>query len=56
MLSVPLTGLSLDANRLNNYLTFVMTSFNQQTEGQYLLVFHIGTAPVSGTTDVKGSI
>ncbi|PJF26350.1 MAG: hypothetical protein CUN53_08160, partial [Phototrophicales bacterium] len=56
MLSIPLTGLQLDANRLNNYLTFVMTSFNQQSEGQYLLVFHMGTAPVSGATDVKKSI
>jgi hypothetical protein len=56
MLSIPLAGLQLDANRLNNYLTFVMTSFNQQTEGQYLLVFHMGTVPVSGTTDVKSSL
>ncbi len=55
MLSIPLTGVQLDANRLNNYLTFVMTSFNQQTEGQYLLVFHMGTVPVSGAADVKGS-
>jgi hypothetical protein len=56
MLSLPLTGLALSADRLDNYLTFVMTSFNQQTEGQYLLVFHFGTAPVSGGAEPKGSL
>jgi hypothetical protein len=60
MLSVGVDGLQLDPDRLNNYLTFVMTSYQQSTEGQYLLVFHVGTVPAtaaqSAGTDDKGSI
>jgi hypothetical protein len=44
MLTIPLAGLLLDPNPANNYLTFIMTSYQQSSEGQYLLVFHIGTA------------
>ncbi|MEO8394422.1 MAG: hypothetical protein ABI700_15625, partial [Chloroflexota bacterium] len=43
MLTAPLDGLSLNSDSGQNYYTFVMTSSPQQaTEGQYLLVFHIG--------------
>jgi hypothetical protein len=43
MLSLPLTGLRLNSDSTQNYYTFVMTSSpTQSTEGQYLLVFHVG--------------
>ncbi|MBI1258843.1 MAG: hypothetical protein GC204_15345 [Chloroflexi bacterium] len=43
MLTLPLTGLRLNTDSSQNYYTFVMTSSPQQsTQGQYLLVFHIG--------------
>jgi len=43
MLSVPLSSVRLNNDPSLNYYTFVMTSSPQQpSEGQYLLVFHIG--------------
>jgi hypothetical protein len=42
MLSLPLTGVQLNSDPDLNFYNFVMTSYQQQTEGQYLLVFHIG--------------
>jgi hypothetical protein len=42
MLSLPLTNEQLSSDPDFNFYNFVMTSFQQQTEGQYLLVFHIG--------------
>jgi len=42
-LSLDLTGLTLNSDRTQNYLTYVMTSYRHQTRGQYLLAFHIGT-------------
>lgn len=57
MLSLPLNGLQLSSDSSQNYFTFYMTSYQQQTEGQYLVVFHIGTAPVSGSSgNVKNSL
>ncbi len=44
MLTLPLSGLRLNSDRTQNYYTFVMTSYQQSTQGQYLLVFHIGEA------------
>ena len=43
MLSLPLTGVHLNSDSSQNYYTFVMTTSPQEaTQGQYLLVFHIG--------------
>ena len=56
MLSLPLNGLQLSADSSQNYFTFYMTSYQQQTEGQYLVVFHIGTSPVTGGGNVKNSL
>ncbi len=42
MLTTTVEGLQLDSDRNNNYLTYYMTSYQGQTEGQYLLVFHMG--------------
>ncbi|MBK8020482.1 MAG: hypothetical protein IPK19_03390 [Chloroflexi bacterium] len=42
MLTTSLDGIQLNANRESNYLTYYMTSYDNSTEGQYLLVFHIG--------------
>lgn len=44
MLSLALEDTLLSADRGENYLTFVATSYQQRSQGQYLLVFHIGTA------------
>lgn len=40
MLYLPIAGLELSADP--SYFHFVMTSYQQQTQGQYLLVFHGG--------------
>jgi hypothetical protein len=57
MLSLSLDGLQLNTNTNQNYYTFYMTSYQGRTEGQYLVVFHIGTAPVgSGGNNVKQSL
>lgn len=42
MLQIDTTGTSLNANPENNFLQFVMTSFDQTTVGQYVVAFHIG--------------
>jgi len=56
MLSLAIDGIALDPNPVNNYLTFVMTSFNQSSEGQYLLAFHIGMTDAGGGSNVKNSL
>ncbi|MDX2162792.1 MAG: hypothetical protein SF162_15845 [bacterium] len=45
MLSFDLNGLALSSDADQNFFNFVMTSYEQATFGQYLLAFHIGTAP-----------
>ncbi len=43
MITIPLGGLQLNSDATQNYYTFVMTTSPQAvSEGQYLLVFHIG--------------
>jgi hypothetical protein len=56
MLSLSLDGLQLNTNTNENYYTFYMTSYQQQSEGQYLVVFHIGTTPVTDDGNVKQSV
>ncbi|MDZ4768518.1 MAG: hypothetical protein SGJ24_05275 [Chloroflexota bacterium] len=46
MLTTPLNGLALDSERTNNYFTYYMTSYQGTSEGQYLLVFHMGISDV----------
>jgi hypothetical protein len=43
MLQIPVQGLRLNSDPEDNLMQFVMTSYEQSTIGQYLLVFHIGT-------------
>jgi hypothetical protein len=40
MLSVPLTGISSDGSQ---YLNYLMTSYNQNTYGQYVIAFHMAS-------------
>jgi hypothetical protein len=42
MLTTQLEGIELNQDRENNYLSYYMTSYQHKTEGEYLLVFHIG--------------
>ncbi|NDJ60206.1 MAG: hypothetical protein GYB67_03725, partial [Chloroflexi bacterium] len=48
MLGLSLDGLQLSSVPDENILTYVMTSFQRQTQGQYLLAFHVGTAEAVG--------
>jgi hypothetical protein len=41
-LSLDISGFDLSNDPDDNLLPFVMTSYNRESEGQYLLVFHIG--------------
>jgi hypothetical protein len=54
MLSLPLDDVQLNSDPDFNFYNFVMTSYNQSTQGQYVLAFHIGTAP-STSDDGKGT-
>jgi hypothetical protein len=42
MLEVPVAGTQLFNDPSMNYLSFLMTSYQGQSQGQYLLVFHGG--------------
>jgi hypothetical protein len=42
MLTLPISNLTLSSDREQNYYTYYMTSYQNRTQGQYLLVFHIG--------------
>jgi hypothetical protein len=42
MLQYALNGVRLNANATQNYLGFLMSSYNQSTYGQYVAAFHIG--------------
>jgi hypothetical protein len=55
MLSLPLAGLELNTDPDFNFYNFIMTSYNQQSQGQYVLAFHVGTAPAVATNDGKGT-
>ncbi|PJF40741.1 MAG: hypothetical protein D6737_13340, partial [Chloroflexi bacterium] len=44
MLSIPVTP---DMLATNPELRFNMTSFNKSTTGDYVVIFHIGTAPAA---------
>lgn len=44
MLTARIKDVTLSQDRENNYITYFMTSYQNKTEGQYLLVFHIGIA------------
>jgi hypothetical protein len=55
MLSLPLGNFQLNSDPDFNFLNFVMTSYNQTSQGQYVLAFHIGTAPAAATNDGKGT-
>ena len=56
VLSLDFTGVALDPDRTLNYLTYVMTSYKHQTEGQYLLAFHIGISENAETTPSDGGL
>jgi len=43
MLSIPVGGFELDSDPDNNFLNFLMTTYRQETFGDYLVVFHSGT-------------
>lgn len=47
MLSIPMAGFQLTADRNFNYVNFMMTSFQQQTLGQYVVALHVTTAPAA---------
>lgn len=51
MLSLPLVNEQLSSDPDFNFYNFLMTSFDQRSEGQYLLVFHIGMTD-SGSPNV----
>lgn len=55
MLEVPLQGLQLSSDPANNYYNFLMTSYQQQTQGEYLLVFHVGVGD-AGSSGSKGGV
>lgn len=42
MLQLDIVGTTLNANPEDNFLHFVMTSYEQTTLGQYVIAFHIG--------------
>src|SRR5262249_9222059 len=48
MLNIPLTGMNLSSDRNQNFFTFLMTSYQQQTLGQYVTVFDISLGSGGG--------
>jgi hypothetical protein len=42
MMNISLEGMSLDPDTNNNFFNFLMTSANQRTFGDYIVVFHMG--------------
>lgn len=42
MMSISLDGMTLDKDPNNNWFNYLMTSKNQRTFGDYIVVFHIG--------------
>ncbi len=58
MLMLPLDGFVPDADREFNFFNFLMTSFQNQTQGEYLLAYHFGIGdPVPvGTSGSNGGV
>lgn len=54
VLSLNITGLTLSDDPNENYLDYVMTSYRRETEGQYLLAFHIGISDAVPQTQLGG--
>jgi hypothetical protein len=56
MLSIPLDGFTLDSDPSQNYVNYLMTSYEQSTFGDYILAFHagIGEGSSSGTKGNAG--
>jgi hypothetical protein len=48
MLSLDLTGMSLNSDPSQNFFNFLMTSYQKQTLGQYVMVFDIGVGGGAG--------
>jgi hypothetical protein len=48
MLSLPLSNVQLSSDYNQNFYTFLMTSYQQSTLGQYVVAFHVGTAGAAG--------
>ncbi|MBN8617827.1 MAG: hypothetical protein J0L63_02920, partial [Anaerolineae bacterium] len=44
MMSIDLDGWTLNDDPDLNFFNFLMTSLNQRTFGEYIVVFHVGTA------------
>ncbi len=42
MMTIPMEGMTLDADTNNNFFNFLMTSKNQRSFGEYIVVFHMG--------------
>jgi len=42
MMNISLDGIELDSDTNNNFFNFLMTSANQRTFGDYIVVFHMG--------------
>src|SRR5262249_27341412 len=49
MLSLDLTGMSLSNDITQNFFNFLMTSYQKQTLGQYVMVFDIGLGGGGGS-------
>lgn len=48
MLSIPLTGMTLDPNPDLRFINYLMTSYRQSTFGDYVLAFHVGIGGTKG--------
>ncbi len=48
-LSLDISGVALTGDPTQDHLTYVMTSYRQELQGQYLLAFHMGTTNVAPT-------
>lgn len=53
-LSLDISGMTLSSDATQNHLNYVMTSYKQQTEGQYLLAFHIGLTDQVASSGIAG--
>jgi hypothetical protein len=55
MLSLDLTGMSLNSDPTQNFFNFLMTSYQKQTLGQYVMVFDIGVGGAGGGLNGGGT-
>jgi hypothetical protein len=51
MMSIYLEGFPLDPDPEFNYFNYLMTSYEQASFGDYIVVFHLGVGDSEGTTD-----